>query len=77
MTIQNRSKLMSKILLNEKLLCEKLREENNLPDVIWKRQAYRMTIKDELNIILQILSDCYTRMNSKKNVFCFTIMSKI
>ena len=56
MEVHNRSELMSKILLNEKLLCEKLLEKNDLPDVIWKGQVARMTIKNELDSILQILS---------------------
>ena len=77
MRIHNRSKFMSKILLNEKLFCEKLSEKDSLPDVIWKGQSQRLIIKNELNIILQILADCYTKMNSKKKVFCFKIMSKI
>lgn len=77
MKIHNRSKTMSKILLNEKLFCEKLLEENDLPDVIWKGQAARMTIKNELKEFLQILSDCYMKMNSKNNVFCFKVMSKL
>jgi hypothetical protein len=77
MRIHNSSKLMSKILLNEKLFIEKLSEKDNLPDVIWKGQAQRLTLKNELNEFLQILAECYTKINSKKKVFCFTIMSRV
>ena len=77
MRIHNRSKLMSKILLNEKLFCEKLLEKNDLPDVIWKGQVQRLTLKNELDEFLQILAECYTKINSKKKVFCFTIMSRL
>ncbi len=78
MKIHNRSKLMSKILKLQKRFHKLLKKYNSIPWERWNRDKPDFVEEDpKLIKIGQSMANCYTEMNSKKNVFCFTIMSKV
>ena len=76
MRIHNRSKLMSKILLNEQLLRSNIYDRSEIPKDMSLNYTKKRELFSEKQELLQILSKCYRKMNKKINVFCFKIMSK-
>ena len=78
MRIHNRSKLMSKILKLQKKFQKLLKKYNSIPWERWNRNKPDFVEEDpKLIKIGQSMAKRYTKINSKKNVFCFTIMSRL
>lgn len=68
---------MSKIILNEKLFCEKVIEIEDLPSGIHKGQTVMRIATHEKWDIMKILSICYCKINEAKKVNTFRIMSEV
>lgn len=76
MRVQNRSSLMSKILLNEQLLRSNMYERLEIPKDASLNVPKKNELSKEKNELFEILAECYSKMNRKKKVFTFKIMSR-